>query len=91
MIGEGILKEEMQSVTKNMRLEDVILFLGRRSDVTDWYSAMDVFIFPSCFEGFPNVVLEAQAAGLPSVISENITDEVILFPICKKMSLDTGP
>ena len=52
------------------------MFAGVRSDVPNLLQAMDVLLFPSFFEGFPGVVLECQAAGLPCIISDTITREV---------------
>lgn len=88
LIGEGPLKERMLKLARDMGLIDSIIFLGKRDDVAEWYSAMDVMVFPSFFEGFPNAVLEAQSTGLPCVISDVITDEVIKFSFCKKQSLN---
>lgn len=78
LIGDGPLRAETEVLAKKLGIWESAFFLGKRSDVADWYSAMDVLVFPSFFEGFPNVVLEAQATGLPCVISDVITDEVIV-------------
>ena len=61
-----------------MELEDRVLFTGVRSDVCDLMQAMDVFVFPSLYEGLPVSLVEAQAAGLPCVISDQITVEAVL-------------
>ena len=53
-------------------------FLGVRSDVADLMQAMDVFVFPSLYEGLPVTMVEAQAAGLPCVISDKVPVECIL-------------
>ena len=50
--------------------------------------AMDCLLFPSIYEGFPNVILEAETSGLPIVMSDIITDEVVLTETCKKISLN---
>ena len=52
--------------------------LGSRNDVANILQAMDVFLFPSLWEGLPVTVVEAQAAGLPCIISDTITEEVKL-------------
>lgn len=58
------------------KIQDNILFLGNRDDVNRIYQAMDVFVLPSRYEGLPVVAVEAQASGLPCVLSDKITNEV---------------
>lgn len=77
-LGDGELLSEIQEYAKNLRVEDKTLFLGRRDDVACWYQAMDVFCLPSRTEGFPLVLVEAQASGLPCVVSDAVTEEVVL-------------
>ena len=57
------------------RIQDNILFLGNRDDVYRLYQAMDVFVLPSRYEGLPVAGVEAQAAGLPCLFSDQITRE----------------
>ena len=64
-----------------------VQFLGMRKDVNRLLQAGDVFLFPSFFEGFPGAVLEAQAAGLPCVLSDTITPEVCLLDSTVMVSL----
>ncbi len=56
------------------------IFTGPRSDVPRLLRAMDVFVFPSLYEGLPLAVVEAQAAGLPCVVSSEVTREVEVIP-----------
>jgi len=88
LIGTGSMKEEILNLVNEMGLQQKVYFLGRRTDVSDLLSVMDCFLFPSLYEGFPNAVLEAQCSGLPCVISDNITDEVVLAENCIKLSLN---
>ena len=74
-IGSGSLYDEAVKKTSQLGLQDDVLLLGRRTDISELMSAMDVFILPSNFEGFPYVMVEAQAAGLPCVVSDVITSE----------------
>lgn len=77
-IGDGELFSEMQEYANCLCVEENILFLGRRDDVDKWYQAMDVFCLPSRMEGFPLVLVEAQASGLPCIVSDTVTEEVVL-------------
>lgn len=91
LVGEGELKSEIEGKIKELNLDDKVLFLGVRSDVADLMMAMDVFVFPSLFEGLPNSVIEAQATGLPCIISSNITKEVKVTELVKFMSINENP
>lgn len=68
--------DELMELASSYGISDKILFLGQRKDVRELLSAMDVFVFPSFYEGLPVSVVEAQAAGLPVVMSNSVTDEV---------------
>lgn len=88
LVGDGPLKASIEQSAKDMNLNNKIMFLGIRSDIPELMMAMDCFIFPSLYEGFPNVILEAETTGLPIVMSDLITDEVVLQDSCKKLKLD---
>ena len=75
LVGNGELKKNIEDRAKALGIADSIIFAGIRSDVPDLLSAMDVFVFPSFYEGMPNTVIEAQATGLPCVIADTITRE----------------
>lgn len=83
----GSLGKEIRSLVKKLDLDDRVRFLGVRSDVSDLMQAMDVFLFPSLFEGFGIVALEAQASGLPCVVSEFIPDECAATDLLHRISL----
>lgn len=68
--------DELTELAYSYGITDKILFLGQRTDVRELLSAMDVFVFPSLYEGLPVSVVEAQAAGLPVVMSDSVTKEV---------------
>lgn len=80
LIGIGELQEEMKRKAMELGIRDHIRFLGLRSDVCDWYQAMDVFLMPSLFEGLPVTGIEAQTSGLPCFFSDCVTDEIVLLP-----------
>lgn len=74
--GEGMSK--MQEKAQELGIAKHVRFLGVRSDVADLMQAMDVFVFPSLYEGLPVTMVEAQAAGLPCIISDKVPPECIL-------------
>lgn len=91
LVGDGPLKADVQSKIAELGLESKVLLLGNRSDVPDIMAAADLFVLPSLFEGLPFVVVEAQAAGLPIVASNNavptiadITGEVTRLDLSDK-------
>jgi glycosyltransferase involved in cell wall biosynthesis len=76
-VGGGERINNIRKKVYEMGMQDQIIFTGRRSDVNRLMQAMDVFIFPSLYEGVPVTMIEAQAAGLPCVISDHVPDECI--------------
>ena len=75
LVGCGELESQIKKKSESLGISDKIIFTGVRSDVPALLSAMDVFVFPSLYEGMPNTVIEAQATGLPCVIADTITRE----------------
>lgn len=75
LVGDGEKKREIKEQIKALGIEKSVIFTGIRSDVPALLSAMDMFVFPSFYEGMPNTVIEAQATGLPCVIADTITEE----------------
>ena len=67
VVGDGRLRAQLQSQVHEQQLEDGVTFTGVRSDIPEILSALDLFVLPSLWEGLPNVILEAMAAGLPVV------------------------
>ncbi len=90
LIGEGKLENKIKNKIKSLKIEDNVSILGRRMDVGDLMSAMDIFVFPSFYEGFGNVAMEAQAAALPILMTDTISDEVIFSDFAYKMPLNAG-
>ena len=80
LVGGGPLEEPVRNRVRELGIERKVRFCGRRSDVPRLLGAADVFVFPSHHEGLPLSCLEAQAAGLPLVISDRITPEVVVVP-----------
>ena len=71
-VGIGEMEAEVKAKLRDHGVMDRVLFLGTRGDVNELMQCSDVFLFPSLFEGLGIVVIEAQAAGLPCVISDTI-------------------
>lgn len=88
LVGDGNEKEDIVNEIERLGISDSVILTGTRKDIPDLLMAMDVFIFPSLYEGLPVTLIEAQATGLPCVISDSITDEVILSKLIKKCRLD---
>lgn len=74
-VGSGEMKNEIQEKAKEMDINDYIIFTGIQKDVSAVYSALDVFILPSIYEGNPIVGFEAQASGLKCLFSDTIVKE----------------
>ncbi|WP_174734330.1 glycosyltransferase family 1 protein [Mesobacillus harenae] len=73
--GEGELMEECIEYSRDLGVDNNILFLGNRSDISTLMNVFDVLLMPSLFEGLPVTLVEAQAAGLSCVVSNNISIE----------------
>lgn len=73
--GNGELREQVMDYAQKLPCADRIRFLGVRSDIAEILQASDVFLLPSLYEGLPIVAIEAQAAGLPLVLSTAISRE----------------
>lgn len=86
-IGSGEMDQELKEYVKKKGLEQAVSFLGSRNDVPDLYQAMDIFFLPSLFEGMPITGVESQAFGLPSVVSDTVTDEMVYTDLVKYVSL----
>jgi len=89
IVGAGNLKEELQSKIKDLDLENEVLFLGVRSDIPNILAGTDIMLMPSFHEGFPVVLVETQASGVPSLIADTISSEVELgMRMVQFLSLD---
>lgn len=86
--GAGALMHGIQEYAKSLGIIDKIIFTGVVSNPNEYMMAMDAFVFPSIFEGFPISILEAQATGLPIVMSDVITKEVDLTDLIYRHRLD---
>lgn len=87
LLGEGERMAEMKALTMELGISQLVLFLGNHKDVERYYQAMDFFLYPSRYEGLPGTVVEAQAAGLPVLMSDTICDEVMITPLVKRLPI----
>ena len=91
LVGKGELEDDIKKRIDELQLKDKVILTGQRFDIPQLLSAMDVFVFPSFFEGMPNTVIEAQATGLPCVIADTITKEADITGLVKYLTLEKSP
>ena len=78
LIGRGELEDRIRAKAELLGVQSKVRFLGVRDDVKELLQAMDVFVFPSLYEGLSVVLVEVQASSLPVVTNENIAEETII-------------
>lgn len=87
LIGEGPLEIEVQEKVKSYKLSDHVIFAGVRTDINRFYQAMDIFLFPSLFEGLGIVLIEAQVAGLPCISADVVPKDAKIADLLSFVSL----
>lgn len=87
LVGKGPQMESVQERVKECGIEDKVRFLGARSDIAELMQVMDVFVLPSIYEGIPVTMVEAQAAGLPCVISDRVPKECCIMDNVESIAL----
>jgi len=90
IVGGGELELELKKKCKELGIESSVLFLGMRKDVERIIQAMDVFVFPSHFEGLGIAAVEAQAAGLACYFSNTIDSRIKILQTSKILNLNEG-
>lgn len=91
LVGEG---DQLKYIKKNvidLQIFDKVIFHGITDKVYELYAAMDIFIFPSLYEGLGIVGIEAQCSGLPVIASKNIPKEMQISGLVTWLSLSDGP
>lgn len=88
LVGEGVLQNEIKAKVDALGLTESVIFYGTSTNVAELFATMDIFVLPSHFEGLPIVGVEAQAAGLPTIFSTEITREAKLLESTVYMPID---
>lgn len=88
IIGDGYTKNDLVEKIKGLGLSDKVIFTGQVSDVYKYYSAMDIFCLPSFGEGFPFVLVEAQANGLKCFVSDDTSEETNISGDVEYLTID---
>ncbi len=87
-VGDGKMHSEIEQCIHKDGLDKSVILTGVRADVHRLMQAMDVFIFPSLWEGLGIVAIEAQAAGMPCFCSKAVPQEAAVTDLCKFLPLD---
>jgi len=87
LVGDGENKQKLREQVKKLGLVESVRFLGVRPDIPELMQAMDVFMLPSRYEGLGIVLIEAQAAGLPSLASDAVPDEAAVTDLVRFIPL----
>lgn len=91
LVGDGMLRSEIAKKIRHLGIEDRVIQTGVRPDVANLLQAMDVFVLPSIYEGLGIVAIEAQAAGIPCIISDTVSAEACITKETIKLSLQDTP
>lgn len=92
LVGTGSLRDETERHARRLGLERSVTFLGGRSDVPELLAGLDAFVFPSLFEGLGLAAVEAQAAGVPTVMTATLPQEATVVPrLVTRLALSDGP
>lgn len=88
LVGEENDGGETRAFAEKLNVADKVMFMGSRDDIPDLLCAMDIFMFPSRFEALPIAPIEAQAAGLPCIVSTGVPEEIKVTDSFARLSLD---
>lgn len=91
LVGDGELRPAIEKKVQELGIKDRVIFTGVRDDVPALMQAMDVFLFPSHYEGLPVTLIEAQAAGLPCLVSDGVPLECKKTDLVYQLPLKEGP
>ena len=89
LVGDGELEQDVKNRVAELNLTDCVVFAGAHKDVERFYQAMDVFLFPSRYEGFGMAMIEAQCSGLACVASNVVPQDTDVLQKSVFISLDS--
>ncbi|MCQ6534398.1 glycosyltransferase family 1 protein [Bacillus mycoides] len=87
LIGDGLLLDTIRNKVQELGISNDVLFLKEREDVSELMQAMDILVMPSLYEGLPLSLVEAQASGLPCIVSDTVSKEAALTDLIEFISL----
>ena len=90
VVGDGMQKDELQRICGKNGITDCVIFVGAVNNPQDYYQSMDIFLGTSLFEGFGTTAIEAQAAGLPTIISTGFPVSTVVTSYIKRLDLGLG-
>ena len=90
LVGGGERESFIREEVKRLGLTQYVIFTGMQRETAAFYAMMDVLVFPSRYEGLPGTVVEAQAAGVPCIMSDSVTQEAAVTGLVRTMSLNEG-
>lgn len=90
LIGDGELLGDIKAKVEKYELQQKVIFLSHRTDIPRLLKAMDVFVFPSIYEGLPVSIVESQIAGVRTITSDNVTNECFYKPSLIPLKLSDG-
>lgn len=87
LIGDGELKDTIKRKAQTLSIDERIIFYGTTTEIPQMLWGMDVYLMPSLYEGLPVTGIEAQAAGLPLLVSDTVSKELRLTECVEFLSL----
>jgi glycosyltransferase EpsF len=90
VIGEGPLQKRIEKKAERLGIASSVIFAGTQDTMGPYYSAMDCLLLPSFYEGIPITAVEAQANGLPCLLADTVSSEVVFAENALRLSLKQG-
>ncbi len=90
LVGDGSLREDIENKIVELGIKDSVILLGNRSDIAECLWCMDIFLFPSKWEGLGLSLIEAQAAGLPCYVSDTVPKEATLSDLIEYLPINSS-
>lgn len=90
LVGDGALRSKIERSAKEKGIFNKVIFVGQQSHIQHYLNAMDLFLFPSAYEGFGIAALEAQVNGIPVLIADQLPSELRMTPLVHTLPLSKG-